>query len=352
MGEKHVTSVDVAGESGVSQATVARVFGSPELVAPATRAKVEAAAQRLGYVPNAIARSLKSQRTNIIGAVVPTEGEYWQHVLTDFSRQLTEQHKQLLVFSFSEQLQVDAVLETLAQYRVDGVILASSQIGQAQLARMQRSVVPVVAFNQPAAAGVVASVSVDNESGSRALAAHVLEQGCRSVLFVGGVKSASTDQTRYRGAAQKLGDHGVACRYVEAGSFSYEDGFKIADEIATHDLLPDAVMASSDELAFGVLDGLKSAGIDIPNDVLLTGFDGLPQASWNSYDLTTIVQSTDVLVERAIETLTGDRSEGEVANIVVPGTLRIGSTTAVVNEPPFTTGSIINADDGRPLGAS
>jgi len=154
------TSVDVANEAGVSQATVARTFSSPDLVSEATRTKVLAAADRLGYVPNAIARSLKSQRTNIIGAVVPTVGEYWQHVLTAFSRQLAERGLQLLLFSFSEPDRVAAALESVRQYRVDGLILASSRISQAQLAQTQMLGLPLVAFNQPAASGVVPSVCV------------------------------------------------------------------------------------------------------------------------------------------------------------------------------------------------
>ena len=324
MGEKRVTSVDVAAESGVSQATVARAFGSPELVAPETRARVEAAAQRLGYVPNAIARSLKSQRTNIVAAVFPTKGEYWQHVLTDFSRQLAAENKQLLVFSFADPAQVDAVLDTVAQYRVDGVILASAAIDQRQLARMEHSAAPVVAFNQPAAAGIVPSVSVDNEAGTAELAAHLIERDVRSVTFVGGLSTTSTDQIRYRGAARELGEAGVGCAYVEAGSFSYEDGYKIADQLAEQPL-PDAFMVGGDELAFGVLDGLRAVGIDVPGQVLLTGFDGLPQASWNAYDLTTVVQATDALVERAIATLADDAVDAP--DVVVPGVLRIGTTT-------------------------
>lgn len=324
MGDKRITSVDVAAESGVSQATVARAFGSPELVAPETRARVEAAARRLGYVPNAIARSLKSQRSNIVAAVFPSQGEYWQHVLTDFSRQLAADRKQLLVFSFADPAQVDDVLGTVAQYQVDGVILASAAIDQRQLARMQESTLPVVAFNQPAATGIIPSVSVDNEAGSSALAEHLVEQGVGSVTFVGGLSTTSTDQIRYRGAARTLGSSGVACAYVEAGSFSYEDGYKLAGPL-TEQSLPDALMVAGDELAFGVLDGLRAAGVDVPGDVLLTGFDGLPQASWNAYDLTTIVQATDALVEQAIATLSDDADE--TTSVVVPGHLRIGITT-------------------------
>lgn len=329
-----VTSVDVAAESGLSQATVARVFSSPDKVSPATRAKVQVAADRLGYVPNAIARSLKSKRTNIIAAVVPAYGEYWQSVLTEFSRQLAGHGQQLLLFSFAEPDDVEGALAAVAQYRLDGVILASATIDPGHLAQMQRSNLPSVAFNQPAAAGVVPSVSVDNEAGMGDLAIHLTDIGCRSVLYVGGVSTASTDQTRYRGAARALGDRGVGCAYVEAGAYTYDAGYKTATTILQRDALPDAVMVGSDEVAFGVMDGLADAGIDVPGDLLLTGFDGAPQASWAGYDLTTLVQATAVLVARAIAILleVPVSADTPAPSVVVPGTIRFGKTTKVTGK--------------------
>ncbi|MEM7286550.1 MAG: LacI family DNA-binding transcriptional regulator [Actinomycetota bacterium] len=324
--QSRVTSVDVAAESGVSQATVARVFSSPHLVSPTTRAKVEAVAQRLGYVPNAIARSLKSQRTTISGAVVPAYGEYWQSVLTQFSRQLAEQGQQLLLFSFADSDDVDRALAAVAQYRLDGLILASATIGTDQLTRSADREVPVVAFNQPAASGLVPSVSVDNELGAAQLAEHLVEIGCRTVTYVGGVSSASTDRLRYQGATRTLADAGIALPYVEAGAYTYEAGYKAAGHFADGDTLPDAVMVGSDEVAFGFFDGLHQAGVSVPDDLLLTGFDGLPQATWAGYDLTTLVQTTDVLVAKAIELLSAD-SAAPPDSVVVPGTIRHGRTT-------------------------
>ena len=324
-----VTSVDVAAVAGVSQATVGRVFSSPEKVSPATRDKVQDAAAQLGYVPNVIARSLKSQRTNIIGAVVPAFGEYWQSVLTQFSRQLAERDRQLLLFSFAEPGDVDGVLASVAQYRLDGLVLASATIGQAQLAQMRESDRPVVAFNHPAAAGVVPSVSVDNEAGMAQLATHLIDVGSRDVLYIGGVSSASTDQTRYRGASRTLSSQGIACTYLEAGAFTYEAGYKVAQRIVERQPRPDAVMVSADEVAFGVHDGLRAAGVDVPADLLLTGFDGLSQSTWAGFDLTTLVQATDVLVARAIEILfASDRpTDSDPVSVVVPGTIRYGKTT-------------------------
>ena len=110
-----------------------------------------------------------------------------------------------------------------------------------------------------------------------------------------------------------LGDANVGCGYLEAGAFTYEAGFKAGAEIAATDL-PDVLMVAGDELAFGVIDGLAEAGVDVPGDVFVTGFDGLPQSSWAGYDLTTLVQPTEALVERTLALLgEGDTSRHATA---------------------------------------
>lgn len=336
-----MTSVDVAAHVGLSQATVARAFSNPEKVAPATRARVEAAADELGYVPNAIARSLKSQRTHIVAAVVPSIGEYWQSVLTAFSRGLAARDRQLLLFSFSDPTQLEDVLASLAQYRVDGVILASANIGTSRLARMRDLHLPMVAFNQPAASGVVPSVSVDNAAGMQRLAEHVIEAGAVDVAYVGGIAETSTDQMRYRGASQALAAAGVACPYTEASGWAYEDGYAAARHLVDAGPLPAAIMVAGDELAFGVIDALVDRGVSVPGDVMVTGFDGLPQASWAGYDLTTLTQPVELLVERAIELLLSDETDA-AADVVVAGEIRLGRTTkpaAVAAEPSPPTPS-------------
>jgi len=273
-------------------------------------------------VPNAIARSLKAQRSDIVGAVVPATGEYWQHVVTSFARVLREHGKQLLLFSFDEMANVEPIIDTVAQYRLDGVILASADISTSQMHHVSRSGLPAVAFNQPVAQELIPAVTVDNELGMRLLATHLIERGVQSSVFVGGRSDASTDESRFRGASAAMAVADVPCRYVAAGSFTYDAGYKIAAELAAD--LPDAFMVASDEIAFGLIDGLRQAGVEVPRDVLITGFDGLPQAAWAGYDLTTLTQPTELLVEHALSQLTGVASE---RHFVVPGTIRQGKTT-------------------------
>ena len=294
-------------------------------MAPVTRKRVEAAAAELGYVPNAIARSLKSQRTNIIAAVVPSVGEYWQSVLTAFSKQLADRRQQLLLFSFSDPAQLEDVLTSLAQYRVDGVILASASIDAGRLARVGSQQLPLVAFNQPAASGLVPSVSVDNDLGMRRLAAHVVENGARRVAYIGGV--AATPPTRPAIAVRRKRllrlVSPVPTPSLAGGPTSMATAQRRLVELGE---LPDVMMVAGDELAFGVIDALEDRGVSVPTEVMVTGFDGLPQASWAGYDLTTLTQPVELLVEQAIALLLGP-SKPEPADIVVAGELRLGRTT-------------------------
>jgi len=328
-----VTSRDVAAEAGVSQRTVARVFASAEKVSPAAQEKVRAAAERLGYIPNAIAGSLRSDRTNIIGAVVPAKSEYWQSVVTAFSRRLADLGKQLLLFSFVDTDHVAEALKSVERYRLDGLVLASSTLRQEHLAQMDRPNQKVVVFNQPAAERVLPVVTVDNKAGARDLAEHVIAQGIRTAAFVGTVASASTDRLRYRGAATALAGRDIACPYFEAGAFTYDAGYKIATHFLVGDGLPHVIMAGNDEVALGLIDGLRLGGVDVPDSVMVTGFDGLPQAAWAGYDLTTLVQPLEVLVDEALAIILGETDESSCPVRVVPGTLRVGNTTRKTELP-------------------
>lgn len=324
------TSVDVARAASVSQATVARVFSSPELVADDTAQRVRHAAASLGYVPNAMARTLKSRRSDLIGLLVPVGGSYYLQTLDEFSHQLAKAGQQLLLFTFSDHDDLDRVLESVQRYELDGLVLASSAFGAERLGRLAHQGRRLVAYNQPDAVGILPTVSVDNAAGTSVLAELLIRSGHRDYVFVGGIRSFTTDQQRYRGAAQTLADHGSACPYVEAGDFTYDAGYRVAGELSARRTLPDAVIVASDEIAFGLIDGLRERGIRVPEDVSVTGHDGLPQASWAGYDLTTIIQPLPELVTATVDLLTQASSPSVSGpgdeHVVLPGRLRQGRT--------------------------
>ena len=294
------TSFDVARRAGVSQSTVARVFGRPSLVSESTRERVADAAEALGYVPSAIAGGMRKQRSGLVGVVVPSTGEYWQGVISEFARQVSESSRQLLVTTFQDEQGAESAIRSISRYRLDGVVLASSSINLKQILQLSQTNTPVVVFNQPAASGLVATVSVDNQTGSALIAEHLLQRSVKSVVFVGGKSEASTDQLRYA-------------------------GFKIGSNAGIGEPLPDAFMVAADEIAFGVLDGLRKRGIQVPQDVFVTGFDGVPQSFWEGYDLTTLVQPIKLMVSNALHLLGNSRSQDAV---VTEGELRLGNSTA------------------------
>ena len=305
---RSVTSLDVARAARVSQATVSRAFNSPSRVTPDKRERVYESASELGYVPNAIGRSLSLQSSRIIAVVVPAASEYYQHALGALARHVIPKDYQLLLFESFEAEHLEVVFTSIPRYHVDGVIVASSLVPVVEVQSLVTRGLPVLMFNQEVDSGDAASVSIDNEAGMRQLAGHLVETGHRSVCFVGGMRAAGTDRARYRGACERLAEAGVACRYLLAGAYTYEAGLAAAERMAERDEWPEAVMAASDALAFGVMDGLRERGLAVPDDISVTGFDGLPQAAWNSYRLTTIEQPMDDLARLGVETLV-DRIE-------------------------------------------
>jgi len=310
---------------------VSRAFTTPDLVASDKRERIYETATQLGYLPNAIGRSLSSRSSRIIAVVVPAADEYYQHALGALTRHVIPNDYQLLLFESFESAHLEVVLTSIPRYNVDGVIVASSIVPISQVQPLVDSGLPVLMFNQDVTSGHVASASVDNMAGMRALAVLLAENGHRSVCFVGGVRSATTDQARYQGASEYLAEVGIPCEYMPSGAFTYEAGYAAAGEIAAFAARPDAVMAASDAIAFGVIYGLRGHGIAVPGEISVTGFDGLPQSAWKSYDLTTIEQPMQELSRLAVETLV-DRIENDEPTTptrrLLEGHMRIRSTVA------------------------
>lgn len=304
MRPRRVTSTDVARAADVSQATVTRVFTTPDLVAEDTAARVRDTADRLGYVPNAMASTLKSRRSNLVGVLVPSGGSYYLQILDSLSRRLTSEGRQLLLLTFADEDDIDRVLETVLRYEVDGLVLASSAFGATRLAQLRTQGRTVIAYNQPEAAGIVPTVAVDNAQGMASLARLVVDHGHRDVLYLGGVRRYRTDQLRFAGVVETLAEHGLPCGYLEAGAFTYAAGRVAANRVVDRGTLPDAIMVASDEIAFGLIDGLRAHGIRIPEDVSVTGHDGLPQAAWSTYRLTTVEQPVERMVAAAVDMVT------------------------------------------------
>lgn len=300
----NVTSVHVARLAQVSQSAVSRTYTPGASVSSITRARVLDAAKKLGYRPNAIARSLITKRSRIIGVVMSQlDNQFYPVVLEKLSQRLRRDGYHVLLF-ISDRHDSDSVLAEILQYQVDGIVMASTVLSSALARDCARAGSPVVLFNRmtrfsssddhPASA-----VTSDNEAGGRMVARHLAAGGHRRIAYIAGVEESSTNVDRERGFREELAFLGKRIHARAVGHYSFEGAQIAARELFSNAAdRPDAVFVGSDHMAMAVMDVLRiELALAVPHDVSVVGFDNVPQAAWGSYQLTTVEQPVEQMIE-------------------------------------------------------
>jgi DNA-binding LacI/PurR family transcriptional regulator len=301
------TSNDVAKLAGVSQSTVSRAFKNDTSMSPETRAKVFEAAQKLSYVPNSFARSLTTQKSNIVAIVIGNlKNSFYTESLALFSRELRRRHKHLLLFNVDAVTETDNAVREILEYQVDGIILtaADASMKTAEICLNRR--IPVVTFNRYVPGTQVNSICCDNVDGGKLITRRVVEAGARSFLVVYGEKEATTNRDRLIGFHSALEQAGIPKKNARlvCGSYSYEGAYKAVVKSFGKGAHADAVICLNDVMALGAIDALKyEMGLRIPEDVMVTGFDDIPEAARPAYNLTTIRQPIEDMVDEALTLL-------------------------------------------------
>ncbi len=325
MAKNQITSIDVAKLAGVSQPTVSRAFDPNSPVSATTRARVLAAATEIGYMPNAIARSLKSDSTNIIGIVMVNLASsfFYPNVLEKFTHQLQAMGKQVLLFSAQPDRSVDEVLPQVLGYQVDALIIASTTPGQEIIEACTRMGTPVVLFNRFAPDTQANVVCCDNEDGGRQAANALLDAGHQRIAYMAGASGTATNQMREKGFMEQLAARGYGECMRDEGAYTYENGRFAARRLLDRDNPPDAIFCAADMMALGALDVARyELGIRVPDDLSIIGFDDIPMASWPSYDLTTIRQPVEQMVDTAIQRICHEKDQIPTGVIdLLPGQL-------------------------------
>ena len=323
------TSLDVARLAGVSQSAVSRCFTAGASVSQAMREKVQEAARKLGYQPNAHARSLITGRSRIIGLVLSNiENLFYPAVLDRLARRLQQDGYHLLIFVGDNSNSDDLVGEIL-QYNVDGIVLAATTLSSALAQRCADASIPVVLFNRVMAsgsAGAVSSVRSDNVAGGREIARFLVSTGHRRIAYIAGREDSSTNLERERGFREGLGELGQRIYARAVGNYDLNQARQAARELfANPQDRPDAVFVAGDYMALAVLDVLRhELRLQVPQQVSVVGFDNVPQAAWDSYSLTTYEQPVQPMVEATVELLQSYLREGQTPpsrNVIVPGSL-------------------------------
>jgi DNA-binding LacI/PurR family transcriptional regulator len=297
------TAEDVARLAGVSQSAVSRTFTPGASVAPATRMKILAAAEQLGYQPNLIARSLTSGRSNIIGVGIGNlENPFFVASLERMSWALAVAGLRLLLFPVDRSTLVTQVQEVL-QYRLEALVLLSVSPSPELEAACRVSRIPIILYNRKHSTNTeISSVTGDNEGGGRTIADHLLAGNHKRFAFLAGVEESTANRDREAGFRARLSERGSAEPLREVGGFSYEGAAAATRRLLVRRDRPDAIFCANDQMALAAIDVARGEfGFDVGREVSIVGFDNIAMAAWPSFSLTTYTQSCDELVRQTVE---------------------------------------------------
>ena len=293
-----VTLKDVALAAGVSRAAVSRTFTDGASVSARMRVKVEAAAQSLGYQPNMLARGLMTGATRMVGLVSNNfHNPVFLEIFDLFTRRLQEAGLRPLLVNLSDEVDPARSLQTLQQYAVDGVVIASSHLPDGFAHAFRAAGVPVVhAFGRATAAPDVHVVGIDNVAAGQMAAGALLARGYQRLGFIGGPEGASTTQDRLAGF--RAGTAGQAVQVHFAGAYTHAAGRAAMTE-ALRDRA-EAYFCADDVLSIGAMSAVANAGLNVPGDVGIIGLNDMAMAGWANIALTTIHQPFAAIVDAAI----------------------------------------------------
>lgn len=287
------TLEDVARLSGVSTATVSRCLNAPHRVSEATRNRVNSAVADLGYSPNFGARALAAKRTNTIGAIVPTmENAIFAKALQSFQEELNDSGVTMLVASSAYRPEIEAEqIRTLVARGADGLLLIGHQRDPTLYEFLEKQGVPALIawVHDPAAARP--SIGFDNQAAMAALTENVLAHGHRRIAMIS-ADTAANDRARARvaGVRQALSDAGLdgdALPLIET-SYGIDQGGAAFTSLMKAETPPTVVICGNDVLAVGAMVRARKMGLNVPDDVSITGFDDLEIAGITSPPLTTV----------------------------------------------------------------
>lgn len=311
---------DVAALAGVSPAVVSYVLNEgPRGVAPETRDRVLAAVEELGYRPNGIARSLRTNRTMTLGLVIPdTANPFFAELARAVEEAAFKAGYTLLIGNAAEdEGRQTTYVRTFLQRQVDGVLLVPTHGPVRCVAELRRSLKPWVVLDRRVDhIDDVSQVLADSRGGAREATRHLLDHGRRSIACIAGPLDVTTPRDRVAGWRDALTEagHRPVRRLVRHAPFGRKAGYRAAcDLFAAGTRHPDAVFVASDEQALGVLRALAELGLHCPDDVAVASFDGIASGAYTVPGLTTMAQPFAKLGERAIARLVTSIAEPDAA---------------------------------------
>lgn len=322
---------DVARHARVSVASVSRALNGHDNVSEATRARVADAVRALSYVPHAGARSLSLARNNAIGVVLPDlHGEFFSEIVRGMDREASR-HGFLLLLSnlHAGSAQAASALRAM-RGRVDGLVVMAPHLRGEELCAAVPAGLPAVLVNTRSTASGCAAIHIDNAAGTRSVIEHFAALGRKRLIHISGPANNIDSRERAVACRAAAGEFGLSLEVVP-GDFEEESGRAAVEELIAHGREFDAVFAANDNMAIGAIEALRQAGVRIPDDVAVAGFDDIPLA--RHLGLTTVKVQIAELGERALAMLLEVLGGGEPVEEKRAPELVVRSTTQVARDP-------------------
>ncbi|MEL7363464.1 MAG: LacI family DNA-binding transcriptional regulator [Bacteroidota bacterium] len=326
---------DVAHRAGVSISTVSRVLNDTARVSHTKRKRVLEAAAALGYAPNPAARTLLSKQTSSLGVLLPfVSGEFFSELLHSLDTAAQDAGYFLLI-STSHRLHNEfRAARMMLEKRVDGLIVMAPELRPREAQMLASASEPIVFINTDAEGLPFDTVNFDNYGGSYALTSHLLALGHRDIGIIRGPVGARDAEQRLKGYRTALAEAGIAPRsdWIVTGEYTLEAGYAVAQPLFAKDEHPTALLCANDYCAAGAVRAAHEAGLSVPSDLSVVGFDGLPSTLYMQPPLTTARVPIDVVGRTAVSLLLDRIAEGHAdhdpVRRVVPVDVLMRASTA------------------------
>ena len=333
---------DVAREAGVSTATVSHVINNTRFVSEEVRARVLGAVERCGYYPNAHARSLASGRSQTIGLVVSDlSNPFFPELVKSIEAAAFERGFDVMLSNTNyDPDRTSHYVRRFIERKVAGVVLMTSELDTALLDELASRDVSVVFLDLGKPGIHTSNLTVNYEAGIEEAIGHLVSLGHSEIAFVSGPEHLRSAARRLEAFRASMRRHlpGARVRFYP-GDFKLEGGRRAAAEILSARELPTAVLAANDLMALGVMVELRAAGLEIPRDVSVVGFDDIAFAAFAEPPLTTICLPRVELGRRAVEALMTnvEHPERRGVQVNIPTYLITRASTAPAAKPARTT---------------
>lgn len=303
MSRQRVSASQVAKLANVSQSTVSRVFTPGASVSEKARKRVMKVANELNYKPNALARGLIMNKTNLVGIAMKTiQNPFYHETLAIFTKKLKEiGYSVLFVNSENEEIQQDEINQFL-EYNVEAIIVTDAILSSGLVDKLSKAQIPVFLFNRRDETSNCYSVTCDNVNAAHSIAEYFYQKGHKHNVFLSGLSNTSTNKERLKGFKSYFEQKNMEIDIIQ-GNYTYEKAYYRTYEYLKSGKKIDALFGANDITALGALDAIKAYGLTVPEDVEIIGFDNIKMASWPNNNLSTWSQPIEEMVDGILNIL-------------------------------------------------